>query len=200
MIKFVKREGDRLVSAGDRGSLDYSIPGTRIEVAAAPQRDGQCAAGIHALHLPKPGGEPYNPYNVVFGDLTAVLLDDCDVVYDEPSGKCRLRSATIGETLRLGSPVYEALLLGSGSPQWQENVADAAARAGQLEVLKWLAEQGVTILEAACNEAARAGQWEVLKWLAAQGVTIPEAACNAAAWAGQWEVLKWLKGTIKRGP
>jgi hypothetical protein len=133
MVKFVKHDDDgRLVSPGSYGLLDYSTPGMRLEVQAEPKSAGQCAAGIHALHLPD-HGQPMAPRDVLFGDLTAVLLHDCQVVWDdEPHGKCRLSAATVGEVLDPQSPTFRALLTGNGSGAWMQVALHAAAGAGQV--------------------------------------------------------------------
>ena len=162
MVKFVRRDGDRIISPGARGTIDYSKPGTRLEVAAAPVEHGQCASGIHALHLTT---EPLDPNNIVFGDFELVLLHDCDVVYEEPTGKCRLAAATVGDLLPHDAAEYKQILTGNGSRPWCDTALNEASCAGKWDVVQWLVEHGAANLDTALNEASYAGKLDVVQWL-----------------------------------
>ena len=73
-----------------------------------------------------------------------------------------------------------------------------AAGEGQLDVLKWLREQGPPCPwdVIACNDAAAGGHLDVLKWLRAQEPPCPwdKSACSRAAERGHLDVVKWLRG------
>eukprot|EP00588_Corethron_pennatum_P010110 CAMPEP_0194273136 /NCGR_PEP_ID=MMETSP0169-20130528/6541_1 /TAXON_ID=218684 /ORGANISM="Corethron pennatum, Strain L29A3" /LENGTH=243 /DNA_ID=CAMNT_0039015997 /DNA_START=389 /DNA_END=1120 /DNA_ORIENTATION=+ len=69
----------------------------------------------------------------------------------------------------------------------------AAARAGQLDVLKWLRNQGCQWSEATCNAAAAGGHLGVLQWAREKGCSFSNRTCTAAASGGHLKVLQWLR-------
>ncbi|KAL6076959.1 Ankyrin repeat domain-containing protein [Balamuthia mandrillaris] len=74
----------------------------------------------------------------------------------------------------------------------QHNTIAAAARKGQLEVVRWLHEErGREWAEDICAEAARHGHLEVLKWVREQGCPWNADVCLQAALNGRVEVLRW---------
>ena len=66
----------------------------------------------------------------------------------------------------------------------------AAAKNGDLEVLKALRAEDSPWNESTCTHAAQGGQLEVLKWGRANNCPWDEGTCALAAWGGQLEVLK----------
>jgi hypothetical protein len=77
------------------------------------------------------------------------------------------------------------------------DVCTAAARNGQLEILKWLRAQVPPCPwnEWACLYAAKNGHLGVLKWLRAQDPPCPwdEWVCSCAAENGHLDVLRWMR-------
>ena len=69
----------------------------------------------------------------------------------------------------------------------------AAAKNGDLEVLKALRAEDSPWNESTCTHAAQGGQLEVLKWARANNCPWDEGTCALAAWGGQLEVLKWAR-------
>ena len=79
-----------------------------------------------------------------------------------------------------------------GRMTFDEDLCDAAARGGQLEVLKWLRENSFPWDKRTCEMAASSGHLAVLKWLRANGAPWDESMCASAAASGKLEVLRWL--------
>ena len=73
------------------------------------------------------------------------------------------------------------------------NICTYAAASGQLEVLKWAHDNGCTWDVQTCANAAASGQLEVLKWAHDNGCTWDAQTCANAAASGQLEVLKWAR-------
>ena len=69
----------------------------------------------------------------------------------------------------------------------------AAARNGDLEVLKALRAEDSPWNEKTCACAAERGHLEVLKWAVANDCPWDERTCSAAAKGGHLEVLKWAR-------
>ena len=67
------------------------------------------------------------------------------------------------------------------------------SRAGGLEVLKHVREQGCEWDESTCSAAADGGHLEVLKWLRANGCEWDERTCSGAAEGGHLDILKWAR-------
>jgi len=76
--------------------------------------------------------------------------------------------------------------------RWNWKTCEAAAKSGHLGVLRWLRDQGCPWDEHMCDAAARAGRLEVLRWLTEQGCPAART-CEAAAWGGHLHVLQWLR-------
>ena len=76
---------------------------------------------------------------------------------------------------------------------WNESTCTHAAQGGQLEVLKWARANNCPWDEGTCALAAWGGQLEVLKWARANNCPWDEGTCALAAWGGQLEVLKWAR-------
>ena len=109
-----------------------------------------------------------------------------------PPGPALLKGASL-ETLK-----WMKEMGCSFEPVWvhtPSQIFEGAAWEGDIEVLKWLRENGLTWNERALDYAATAGNLEALKWFYS---TIPEfgedSMCYTfAAEGGHLEVLKWLK-------
>ena len=76
---------------------------------------------------------------------------------------------------------------------WNEKTCACAAERGHLEVLKWARENGCPWDERTCRYAAERGHLEVLKWAVANDCPWDERTCSAAAKGGPLEVLKWAR-------
>tara|TARA_B110000503_G_C7168829_1_gene423282 strand:- start:4505 stop:5293 length:789 start_codon:yes stop_codon:yes gene_type:complete len=75
----------------------------------------------------------------------------------------------------------------------EKDLCGSAAKEGQLEVLKWLRENGCPRNERTFANATLYGHLKVLKWARANGCPWHRETCNAAAGRGHLEVLKWLR-------
>jgi len=89
---------------------------------------------------------------------------------------------------------------GSGRLDWverggvyNEHTREAAAKGGQLRILKWLHEQDCPLDTSTCWGAANGGHLEVLKWLREKGYPWDCRTCMEAAKGGHLEVLQWLR-------
>ena len=82
---------------------------------------------------------------------------------------------------------------------WLNTPSYELAKAGDLEGLEWLAEQGVDIShEYVINNAANSGNLELVKWLADQGADISDIwVIRFAADSGNLELVKWLEDRIR---
>jgi len=69
----------------------------------------------------------------------------------------------------------------------------AAAKGGQLRVLKWLRERNCPWDEDTCEGAARNGHFEILQWAREEGCPWDFNTCLGAAKGGHLEVLQWLR-------
>jgi hypothetical protein len=74
---------------------------------------------------------------------------------------------------------------------WNEETCWTIARAGGLDVLKHVREQGCAWDEWTCYFAAERGHLDVLKWARANGCPWDKYTCSAAAGGGHLDVLKW---------
>jgi hypothetical protein len=72
-------------------------------------------------------------------------------------------------------------------------VCCAAARGGQLAVLKWARSKGFPWEQVTCYYAAEGGHLEVLKWARANGCPWDGQVCWEAARNGHLAVLKWAR-------
>jgi hypothetical protein len=72
-----------------------------------------------------------------------------------------------------------------------QHLCDHAAIGGSIAVLAWLKQQGVTLTEEACTAAARHCQLPVLQYLHAEGVSMSEHVRHLAAASGDLVMLKW---------
>ncbi|KAJ8609837.1 hypothetical protein CTAYLR_008124 [Chrysophaeum taylorii] len=72
-------------------------------------------------------------------------------------------------------------------------VCHTAARAGQLEVLKWARANDCPWDWRTCANAACRGHLEVLKWARANGCPWDSLTCTEAAAGGHLEVLEWAR-------
>ncbi len=68
-----------------------------------------------------------------------------------------------------------------------------AAEEGQLEILKWLRENGAPWNEYTCAWAAHDGDLEMLQWARANGCPLSVHTCAYAVWGGHLEVLQWAR-------
>jgi len=80
------------------------------------------------------------------------------------------------------------------SPIYAYHQACMVSGSKSVEILKWLRELGCPWDKWSYMEAAKAGNIEALKWLLdIEPVVWTEKVCEPVAWAGQLEVLKWLR-------
>jgi hypothetical protein len=77
--------------------------------------------------------------------------------------------------------------------QCRQVVPRAAARAGHIHILEWLASSGCRFDRYIIPLAAQGGHLEVVKWLHARGHPFSEVACWMAAGGGHLAVLRWLR-------
>ena len=68
-----------------------------------------------------------------------------------------------------------------------------SARAGQLEVLKYLRRHGCPWDEGTCRNAAKGGHLDVLKWAHENRCPWDPFTCSDAAEGGHLDVLKWAR-------
>lgn len=100
---------------------------------------------------------------------------------------------TFGAAARGGHLAVLKYLKKNGCP-WSSSTACAAALGGDINILKWLiVENNCPVDENCCSFAARAGNIETLIWLRQNGHPWGEKTCNAAVQYGQLETLKWLR-------
>ena len=75
-------------------------------------------------------------------------------------------------------------------------VGQKAAEAGDLEILKWIRDNGYRFNRffdrLVCRAAAKGGHLEIIMWLMEQGSPWDRGVCDSAARGGHLEVLKWL--------
>ena len=87
----------------------------------------------------------------------------------------------------------------NGCP-WEKYTCTAAARRGNLEMLKWLRDSSIhgnkvaPWNEGTCDRAAQNGHLEVLKWLRSEDCPWGKGTCGGAAFGGHLEILKWARG------
>jgi hypothetical protein len=74
-----------------------------------------------------------------------------------------------------------------------EDVCEAAASSGNVDLLKWLKEKGRQFRTNTCNCAAEAGHVHVLQYLRAEGCEWDEHCFEAAVHGGRVSVLRWLQ-------
>jgi hypothetical protein len=115
------------------------------------------------------------------------------------------------ETLRaahaLGLLFLPQLILGAASSrclskiQWlhvdqrcplPDGVTAVAAKAGNLEQLKWLHAHGAAVNSSTAVEASLGGAVHVFEWLQQQGIVFTESSMNCAAMYGQLQLCQWL--------
>ena len=77
--------------------------------------------------------------------------------------------------------------------KWSEYSCSRAAKAGHLDVLKWIRENGFPWNEDTCSNAAKNGHLDVLKWSRENGCPWNEDTCSNAAKNGHLGVLKWAR-------
>jgi len=89
---------------------------------------------------------------------------------------------------------------GCGRMDWMERggvfddrTCSAAAKGGQLRILKWLRGRNCPWNSWTCKGAARNGHLEVLKWARENGCDWDSETCSAAAMNGHLETLKWAR-------
>ena len=73
-------------------------------------------------------------------------------------------------------------------------MADAAARLGHLELVKWLCgEGGFAVDEVVMGMAALGGHLELVQWLRGEGCPWDASTCRCAVYEGHVEVLRWVR-------
>jgi hypothetical protein len=115
--------------------------------------------------------------------------------------------AVLTEAHRLGMPVSASTLNGAAfsgelsaviwlhtehSCALNHNTILCCARTGQIEVLRWLKQQGMVFTTDAMNFAAMHGQNLTCAYLHAEGCTWDELASFAAAHKKHWNTVRWL--------
>ncbi|PNH03482.1 Ankyrin repeat domain-containing protein [Tetrabaena socialis] len=116
-------------------------------------------------------------------------------------GPCATRSPTVRQrrqllclTARSGSIANLEVLLARDdlTSRLRTKAMEAAAGAGQLEVCRWLRQQGCPWNSDAPDAAAGAGHKEVCEWLHAEGCPFGDDVVRRAAAKGRWAVCEWL--------
>ena len=73
-------------------------------------------------------------------------------------------------------------------------MADAAARYGQAELVKWLCgEGGFEMDKGVMWRAARSGNLELVQWLRGEGCPWDHWTCSLAVENGHVELLRWAR-------
>ena len=139
----------------------------------------------------------------VSAGLAACMASSVAQGWDQQLCECCCRyfkAAKAGDLRFLQSKLPSKL---QSSPLFGGWLSSWAARAGQLEALKWLRQQGIcetTGLAAAiwsplfppwCSQAAAGGHLAVLQWLREKGCHWDEHTCAAAAGGGHLAVLEF---------
>ena len=76
---------------------------------------------------------------------------------------------------------------------WNEGTCANAAYGGHLEVLKWARANDCLWDWETCANAGSGGHLETLKWARENGCPWDERTCRFAAWHGHFEVMKWAR-------
>jgi hypothetical protein len=116
--------------------------------------------------------------------------------------------STLEAAHKLGLPFSPELMRGAASGrclaklQWlhteqrcplPNDITEAAARAGDVTMLRWLKESGCEFSEETSAAAARTdNNLPVLKYLHEQGCPWHDRVCESVAWGDDLEQLKWL--------
>jgi hypothetical protein len=77
--------------------------------------------------------------------------------------------------------------------RWDWKTSAMVARAGALEVLRWVRARGCSWCEHTCTCAARGGHVDVLRWARHEGCRWNHHACSNAAAGGHLEALRWAR-------
>ncbi len=115
-----------------------------------------------------------------------------------PMRDCTYYAAVESGTIAVVSWLKDNALGGlAGKFPWDNHVTAAAAKYGNLSVLKWLRAQSPPCPwgKYVCSDAAESGQLAVLQWLRAQDPPCPwdSYVCDNAALNGHLVVLQWLR-------
>ena len=104
------------------------------------------------------------------------------------------KNAAIGGHFKLAKKLYrEASSMWVN--QYENELASAGARYGNIEFLEWMKKQGLKVDTELCSSSAlKYGQLEILKWLQTENWKCNENSCNYAAESGRIEVVQWAKG------
>ena len=84
-------------------------------------------------------------------------------------------------------------LCGAGGFAMDERVLAEAAGSGNLELVRWLRDEGCDWSVWACRFAAETGRLQVLQWLRANGCPWDVDTCKFAALNGQMATLRWAR-------
>ena len=76
---------------------------------------------------------------------------------------------------------------------WNEDTCYCAAEGGHLELLQWARQHGCPWDTRTCSHAARGGHLEVLRWARGHHCPWDTWTCAKAAWGGHLEVLRWAR-------
>ena len=113
--------------------------------------------------------------------------------------KCGLpRKNICAAAARVGNMEILRFARSSGFP-WNSVVCTYAALGGHLEVLQWARSNGCGWCTSTCYGAARAGRLEVLQWSRANGCEWDATTCFEAEWEGHLEVLQWARANGCKG-
>ena len=107
-----------------------------------------------------------------------------------------LRTRLDSDVILPGSVALVKWALAEGCPRDDEfeTMAQAAARFGHLELVKWLCgEGGFAMDEFVMRWAAHGGNLELVKWLRGEGCPWNASTCHIAVDEGHVEVLRWAR-------
>jgi hypothetical protein len=123
----------------------------------------------------------------------AVFVGCLDVVKYMRNSDGRLRGNTITAASAAAGGNLEVLkyLHDNGCP-WDRKTIMSAAEYGKLECIKYAHTNGVEWNEYACHKAAKGGHLETLKYLHDNGCPWDAKTCSQAAEGGHLEVIKYL--------
>lgn len=114
-------------------------------------------------------------------------------LWDHVVAEPRVAAQLLSQAARAGSLDLLRWLRVQGCRWERATIAADAAAGGSLPALQWLRGQGCPLDEAAFAGAARAGNLDVLRWLREQGCAWSDEACAVAAARGHLAVLQWLR-------
>ena len=136
------------------------------------------------------GTDYYLPDPADIASLREVSRGMCDAV-DETGRSLQMFGAH--EAAERGHLSTLKHLHRQGLMRFTAEVCAKGAGSGNLELLKWMRENGCPWDKFTCSAAAHGGQLEVLQWARANRCPWDEYTCTCAARRGNLQLLQWLR-------